>query len=103
MIIYLIVGTKVPKRDHKSFDCWRQIDHLPAAKNAFKATGSERGRSANDPCLHFAIYRFDDLETANPVSRSDEPKDLIIEFDRVSMPPRPLNFKASYFTPSPSA
>lgn len=83
MTAYLIVRAEVPEGDRKAFDHWYQTEHLHEAKAAFKANGAERGWSATDPSQHVAIYRFDDLKTANSVTRSDALKDLVLEFDRV--------------------
>ncbi len=83
MTAYLIVRAEVPVGDRKAFDHWYQTEHLPEAKAAFKANGAERGWSATDPSQHVAIYRFDDLNTANVVTGSDALKRLVLEFDRI--------------------
>lgn len=83
MTACLIVRAKVAEADRAAFDHWYETEHLPDAAKAFKATGAERGWSDGDPCLHVALYRFNDLETATSVIQSDAMKDLIAEFDRV--------------------
>ena len=82
MTAYLIVRAEVPEADRAAFDGWYEAEHLPQAKKAFKAKAAERGWSANDPGVHFAIYHFDDLEAAQSIAQSDEINSLIAEFDR---------------------
>ena len=83
MTAHLIVRADVPEADRKSFDHWYETGHSPVAKATLKASGPERGWNANDPSLHFAKYRFDDLETATSSAHSEDINDRIIEFDRV--------------------
>ena len=83
MTAYLIVRAEVPEADRAAFDRWYETEHLPDAKAAFNAKGAERGWSVSDPGLHFAIYRFDDLEAANAIAGSEAIGALIAEFDRV--------------------
>lgn len=83
MTAYLIVRAQVSEPDRASFDHWYETQHLPQAKAAFKAKAAERGWSADDPGVHFAIYHFDDLQSARSIARSEVINELIAEFDRV--------------------
>lgn len=83
MTAYLIVRAQVQESDRSAFDHWYDTEHLPDAKEAFKAISAQRGWSAEDSQTHFAIYEFPDLTTANVVADSDAIKKMITEFDRV--------------------
>ncbi|MEM7044703.1 MAG: hypothetical protein AAF543_17985 [Pseudomonadota bacterium] len=83
MTAYLIVRADVAEADRDAFDHWYETEHLPDAKNAFRANAASRGWSDGTPGIHIAIYEFSDLASARAVISSDEIKALIAEFDRV--------------------
>lgn len=82
MSAYLIVRAVVPAPDRDKFDHWYETEHLPDALRDFKALSAKRGWSSIDPTVHWAMYEFPDVETANAVATSDVIKALVAEFDR---------------------
>lgn len=83
MSAYLIVRAVVPESDRDKFDHWYETEHLPDARRDFKALSAKRGWSSIDPTVHWAMYEFPDVETANAIATSDVIKELVAEFDRV--------------------
>lgn len=82
MSAYLIVRAVVAAPDRDKFDHWYETEHLPDALRDFKALSAKRGWSSIDPAVHFAMYEFPDVETANAIATSDVIKELVAEFDR---------------------
>jgi hypothetical protein len=64
------------------FDRWYHTEHLPDALAAFGAQEATRYWSTTDDNVHFAIYRFDDIEHLNDVMNGPILADLVAEFDR---------------------
>ena len=83
MSAYLIVRAVVPDADHDKFDHWYETEHLSDAFRDFRALSAKRGWSSIDPTVHWAMYEFPDVETANAIATSDVIKELVAEFDRV--------------------
>ena len=82
MTAYLIVRAEVVADDREAFDQWYETEHLPEAKELFKAETAFRGWSDVTPGIHIAFYAFATLEEARAISDSDEIKAMINEFDR---------------------
>ncbi len=65
------------------FDRWYADEHLPEAAIAFHAERAARFWAAGDPPVHYALYRFPDLATAQRNTRAEIIAPLVAEFDRV--------------------
>ncbi len=83
MSAYLIVRAEVVDAStHEAFDRWYQDEHLPDARAAFDARRAWRGWSAVDANVHYAVYEFDDVASAQAILDSDALQTLVAEFDR---------------------
>jgi hypothetical protein len=81
--VFIVRAQVVDPSVKDAFDRWYQDEHLPDAVKAFGATGAWRGWSEQDPSVHLAVYRFDNVAKARAVPGSEAIKPLIAEFDRV--------------------
>jgi len=65
------------------FDRWYQEEHLPDAREAFKARRAWRGWSEVEANVHYAVYEFDEVAQLRAIPGSEALKRLVAEFDRV--------------------
>ena len=66
----------------EKFDRWYANDHMPWALKAFRADKAWRCWSASDPSVHYAAYRFPDMDALNERMSSDDMRALVADFDR---------------------
>jgi hypothetical protein len=83
MAAHFFVRAEVADPDERdAFDRWYEQEHLPQAKEAFRALRAWRGWSEVNPAIHYAFYEFPDVAAAQAAVNSDAMKRLIAEFDR---------------------
>ena len=83
MSAYLLVRSEVEKSSREGFDNWYQNEHLPSALKEFKdSIGAWRAWSDVEDGIHFAFYKFENLESAHKLLNSDIMKEFIKEFDK---------------------
>ena len=81
---YLVVkSTLVDLKDRDGFDEWYRTDHMPKALVQLGALAGRRYWSDTDPSVHYAVYRFADIDRPRQVkARSDGPGGVLThEFD----------------------
>ena len=65
------------------FDRWYQDEHLRDALRAFNARRAWRGWSDVNPNVLYAVYEFENVETARSIPGSEALAGLVAEFDRL--------------------
>jgi hypothetical protein len=79
---FFIVRAVVAAPLREKFDYWYSTDLMPSARVAFKSEKCWRFWSAREPGVHYAVYRFADLATADAALNADSFKALVADFDR---------------------
>lgn len=64
------------------FDRWYATDHLPRALAAFGAEKAWRFWSEAEAGVHYAVYRFADMEALRTALAGEGFKALVADFDR---------------------
>ena len=83
MSAYLLVRSEVEISSREGFDNWYQNEHLPSSLKEFKdSIGAWRAWSDVEDGIHFAFYKFENLESAHKLLNSDIMKEFIKEFDK---------------------
>jgi hypothetical protein len=79
---YFMVRSVVTEPLRQKFDRWYSTDHLPRALADFKAEKAWRFWSTMDASVHYAVYQFTDPAKLDAAMKSQEFKDLIVDFDK---------------------
>jgi len=79
---FLIVRSVVSEPLRARFDHWYGSDHLPRAIVDLAAEKCWRFWSTTDPSVHYAAYRFADMDALTRGMNSDGFRGLVADYDR---------------------
>jgi hypothetical protein len=80
--LFVVRSVVADESMREKFDHWYSANHMPWAVRALGVEKAWRLWSATDSSVHYAMYRFADMDRLNAAVQSDEFKELVADFDR---------------------